>query len=58
MSDRDETFEFTCTISPDGTVVIQTKDGSNGYGWGPKTTVAEEIVETLDDVGMFLDTTE
>lgn len=53
MSKLERAYEFTCTISPDGAVIIQAQDGSNGYGWGPHTNTTIEIVECLETIGLI-----
>lgn len=53
MSSLKGTYEFTVIVGENGAVSIQNEDASKGYGWGPGTLVATEIIEALNGEGMF-----
>lgn len=53
MTKRENPVQFILTIGVDNTISVQTENGDKGFGWGPGTTVAEEIIETLEDERML-----
>lgn len=53
MEKRPEAVQFIVTIGVDNAISIHNEDASMGYGWGPGTTVATEIIEALEDEGLI-----